>query len=115
MGALALSQRWLLGCAIALTVACAVIAVLKPWPLKVLADVGLGQDQQADSIFSILPQATVSPMFLVIANTAIKSGSANASFGQRIERPENPSKRAPNRYHSGIAGRMLQAFGAVVC
>lgn len=68
VGALALSQRWLLGCAIALTVACAVIAVLKPWPLKVLADVGLGQDQQADSIFSILPQATVSPMFLVIAS-----------------------------------------------
>src|SRR4029434_10902145 len=51
---LALTQRWLLLGAFALTGASALVSVLKPWPLKILADLALGQENLPDSAVSVL-------------------------------------------------------------
>lgn len=54
LAAMAAGERRLLFCALALTAFCSVIAVLQPWPLKILADLALAQKQQSDSVQSIL-------------------------------------------------------------
>jgi ATP-binding cassette, subfamily B, bacterial len=73
IASLALAQRRLLASAIGLTALCSVIAVLKPWPLKILADVALGQNGQRDSISLLLGFAESPSPTVIIAVAAVAS------------------------------------------
>lgn len=70
---LALAQRKLLASAIGLTAVAALVTVLKPWPLKILADVALGQNDRSDSIISLLGLATNPEPAMIIIVAAVAS------------------------------------------
>src|SRR5688500_4194187 len=54
LAATAAKERGWFACALFLTALCSFIAVLQPWPLKILADLALAQDHQGDSVQSLL-------------------------------------------------------------
>jgi ATP-binding cassette subfamily B protein len=65
---MAASQRRWFACALVLTALCSLIAVLQPWPLKILADLALAQNHQGDSVQSLLSRWSIpsEPATLVI-------------------------------------------------